>query len=196
MAFSIVFPYATDRFFAAWFDLGNNREAIVGRSFRKNWTVSTLFKLEISLLWDCHSRRLCPVAGLGTCHQLCGDIHISLRQLDRPDGIICTERLEAHLRVLRSAMLLSRRLPCRGRHGGWFHQIDPATCFPPSSPRVVSRCCHKQGDAWALHSLCPNSQIMPEIVQTLRATKQRRKYREINQQNISGTRPAWRHPEK
>ena len=60
------FPVRTDSCFAPWFDLGNNREAIVGWGLRKNWTISSLFKLEISLFGDCHSRWLCPITRFST----------------------------------------------------------------------------------------------------------------------------------
>src|SRR2546429_2207597 len=51
----------TDYLFSARLDLCNDREAIIGRSSWKDWTVAALLNLEVPLLGDRHGRRLRPV---------------------------------------------------------------------------------------------------------------------------------------
>ena len=73
------FPVRPDYVLAPRFDLGNDREAVVGRGLRKDRAITSLFRLEIPFFGDGHGRRLGPVAGFGARRQLFGHIHIRFR---------------------------------------------------------------------------------------------------------------------
>jgi len=44
--------------------------------------------------------------------------------------------------------------------------------------------------------LRPRGEVGPKAIQAFGAAKQRREYRQVDQHNIAGARPAWWHPEK
>src|SRR5215211_1883313 len=171
-----------DCLFSARLDLCNDREAIIGRSSWKDWTVAALLKLEVPLLGDRHGCRFCPVrcTGHGWLRALAGCqlCHLEFVGFDW-SGLRFSSRRSAE---------------CQRRGGCRCAQEVTASGF---SDLIVS---HEALHNVLISPLTDGSsfcrEVVPEIIEALGAAKQSGKDCQVRKHDVPGARSRRWHPEE
>ena len=121
------FSVRADRFFAARLDLGNDREAVVGRVFGKIGPYRPCSSLKYPSLGMAIAAGFVQSPAFARAASCSGTSTFASASLIVPAGFTLIGTLICIWPTARSEMPPLLQLPCRGMHGEWFHLIFPST---------------------------------------------------------------------